>query len=59
MKIKKYIHITFTNGSNPYLKYGMDERSFLKEVKKWNRLYVMRLDDIQGNGYFYTATERG
>ena len=33
------IHITFTNGSNPYIRFNMDKKQFRNELRKWKRNY--------------------
>lgn len=33
------IHITFTNGSNPYVRVNMDKKQFRSELRKWKRNY--------------------
>ena len=33
------IHITFTNGSNPYVRFNMDKKQFRNELQKWKRNY--------------------
>ena len=33
------IHITFTNGSNPYVRFNMDKKQFRNELRKWKRNY--------------------
>ena len=54
-----YISIEFTNGSNPYVRYGMKKREFNLELKKWEKNYNMELQLVSNlGGYFYKATER-
>ena len=33
------IHITFTNGSNPYVRFNMNKKQFRNELRKWKRSY--------------------
>ena len=35
----KTLHIIFGNGSNPYVRFNMDERTFRNELRKWKRHY--------------------
>lgn len=44
-----YLHIEFTNGSNPWVSYG-DKRKLTNELKRWSRNYVLDLvTDPEGN----------
>lgn len=39
-----YLHITFTDGSNPYIKFYYNEnpmRSVTKDIRSWKRHYVV------------------
>lgn len=42
-----YLHITFTNGSNPFLKYGT-EKELNKELKKWEKNWDLLKEPITG-----------
>lgn len=35
----KTLHIIFGNGSNPYVRFNMEERTFRNELRKWKRNY--------------------
>lgn len=35
----KTLHIIFGNGSNPYVRFNMDEHTFRNELRKWKRHY--------------------
>ena len=35
----KTLHIIFGGGSNPYVRFNMDERTFRNELRKWKRHY--------------------
>lgn len=35
----KTLHIIFGDGSNPYVRFNMDERTFRNELRKWKRNY--------------------
>ena len=53
------IHIMFTNGSNPYIRYNMDPKTFAREILKWSILY--NLDHVKttdGDILHFTATEK-
>lgn len=43
-----YLHITFTDGSNPYVMFG-DEEKLNKELKRWKRNF----DIVTENAYSY------
>ena len=42
-----YLHIEFTNGSNPYLKYGTEDE-LLKEIKKWEKEWNLVKETVAG-----------
>lgn len=52
-----YLHITFTNGSNPYVAYG-DESKIKKELKKWKRNYDLYIDKTPSGDYLATAYDK-
>ena len=53
------IHIQFDNGSNPYYTFGMDEKSFKRELKRWKKDYTLKLQSVSALGtYYYFATEK-
>ena len=35
----KTLHIIFGGGSNPYVRFNMDEHTFKNELRKWKRHY--------------------
>lgn len=35
----KTLHIIFGDGSNPYVRFNMDEHTFRNELRKWKRNY--------------------
>ncbi len=39
------IHIVFRNGSNSYIRYNMDTKTFAKELTKWSRNYDLAIID--------------
>lgn len=45
-----YLHITFNDGSNPYVAFG-SEKEIKKELKRWTKNYeVIRKTEEQGTG---------
>lgn len=36
-------HITFENGSNPYFSFDRTEKELSKDLKKWNKHYMLKL----------------
>ena len=56
------LHITFADGSNPYVRYDMSEEGFAHELTRWNENYIFAVDDIVNkNGdmmTYITAYER-
>ena len=42
-----YLHITFKNGSNSFLKYGTEKELF-NELRKWDKKYHLLVDRIPG-----------
>ena len=57
-----FIHISFTNRSNPYVKYCSDEKELEVEREVWGRQYILKeikcTDSPTGKGYFYSATPK-
>lgn len=62
---EKYtMHIEFADGSNPYLKNNMSRRTYIEELKKWQKNYILKTQSIKNgiNGswlLFFKATEKG
>lgn len=52
-----YLHIEFTDGSNPFLKFTNSREEIDKEIKKWERNYKIEIKRDLGNKVFVTATE--
>ena len=52
------IHIQFTNGSNPYVRYNMTLNEFTEELEKWQKNYTLNFKGNNGLIYLYTATEK-
>lgn len=38
------LHLTFTDGSNPYVAFG-DNKKIARELKKWQRKYDISLEE--------------
>lgn len=55
-----FIHITFTNGSNPFLKYCKNEEEIRKEIKRWQKNYSLKKITVveKSGGYFFKADEK-
>lgn len=53
------IHILFTNGSNPYLRYNMAPADFARELLKWAANYELEYIKATDNILHFRATERG
>ena len=42
-----WLHITFEDGSNPYVKYGMrTENGLKKELKRWEKNYELTVQRV-------------
>lgn len=52
------IHIMFTDGSNPYVRYNMTDNEFTEELEKWQKNYDLILNSTFGTIYTYTAKEK-
>lgn len=52
-----YLHIEFTDGSNPFLKFTNSREEIDKEIKKWERNYKIEIKRDLGNKVFVTAAE--
>ena len=44
------LHIIFTDGSNPYIRYNMDPVTFAQEVLKWSENFNLVFDKTLGEG---------
>lgn len=49
------IHITFTDGSNPYVRFNMSAAEFRKELRSWRRNF--KLDGFINGGIYYVVAE--
>ena len=52
------IHIQFVDGSNPYVRYNMDDNEFTEELEKWQKNYTLTLMSMFGTIYSYTAKKK-
>ena len=53
-----FIHITFANKSNPYVRCNMNEKQFRKEKAKWDEHYILKITTDNVTGKFYKAYEK-
>lgn len=52
------IHITFADGSNPYVVYNLPPEKFAREILKWAKRYDLIFEKALNSVLFFTATER-
>ena len=53
------IHIVFSDGSNPYVRYGMDPEQFALELLKWTKRFCLEFDGVIGGSILqFVATEK-
>ena len=52
------IHIVFENGSNPYVRYNMNDNEFTEELEKWSENYILTPISVFGTIYSYSAKEK-
>ena len=53
------IHIIFSDGSNPYLKYNMAPAEFAAEVLKWSKTFDLEYTGTTGGDILhFTATDK-
>ena len=53
------IHIMFTDGSNPYIRYNMDPETFAGELLRWTKNFHLDFaGTIGGSILQFTATEK-
>lgn len=52
------IHITFINGSNPYVRLNMDKKQFRNELRKWKRNYNVVRKHQNGTIFNITLEEK-
>ena len=49
---KMSLHITFENGSNPYIRYRLTPKQYEKELSKWGKNYVLKFGGMIGDLIF-------
>ena len=50
------IHLTFADGSNPYVRYRMTRSQYNRELRKWRKHYDITGTMTRIGIYFGTAT---
>lgn len=50
-----YVHITFTDGSNPYIKFTDSKKEADAELKKWSKNFNITVNKNSGGKIFVTA----
>ena len=58
MDITKSLHITFENGSNPYVRFNMYRDELKRERKKWEKSYIVTNEYEKDNIIYLTVKER-
>ena len=53
-----YLHIEFSDGSNPKLYIGRSEMEIRKELQKWQRHYTLEIVKLTEGGINVKATEK-
>ena len=52
------LHISFSDGSNPYVRFGMDEKAFRRELARWKRNFSITAQRESGTFVFITLTAK-
>lgn len=53
------IHILFTDGSNPFIRYDLTPEEFALELLKWTENYILDFNGISGGSILhFTATDK-
>jgi len=52
------IHITFTNGSNPWLMLNASDREIKNAIRRWKRHYTVVDKEIVNEIIYLTLTEK-
>lgn len=52
-----FLHINFSNGSNPYVCYG-DKDKIKLEIRKWKQVYELSNIKTDMNGIYVEAKEK-
>lgn len=55
---RKSIHISFADGSNPYLRYNMTLKEYEKEKRRWSRRFNLVHISDYGTIVSYKAYEK-
>ena len=50
------IHITFTDGSNPYVRYRLTQKRFAMEIGRWSKTFHLRKLRVVSDIAYYEAT---
>jgi hypothetical protein len=58
MDITKSLHITFENGSNPYVRFNMHRDELKRERKKWEKSYIVTNEYEKDNIIYLTVKEK-
>ena len=53
------LHIQFTNGSNPYIRFNMDPGEFARELLKWTKRFDLSFIKADGTILYFRAEEKG
>ena len=51
------IHIIFTDGSNPYIRYNMAPEDFAREIIKWSKSFTLAFLETTDNTIFHFEAE--
>ena len=54
-----YLHILFSDKSNPWVHTNIDEKTKEKDLKHWGKHYTLRLLEENELGVTYKATKKG
>ena len=52
------IHIVFTDGSNPYIRYNLAPEDFAREIIKWSKSFTLAFLETTDNTIFHFKAER-
>lgn len=58
-KVTMSIHITFSDGSNPYCHFNLESDVFVRELLEWTDRYSLQLIYQSGTVFHFVATEHG
>lgn len=51
------LHLSFKDGSNPFVRYHMTRQQYSRELIRWKRDYIVTIDKIE-NGLVFATAER-